>query len=113
MAHSSGERDDSRLVRLIKHPWTMFTTGIAALVQGFGLADPFGMAVGLIHVLGATAGTWFPLLGVLNAIGGLVEVIPKAAMQTLFIVGAVIYALFLSDKLIDRIRNISKKEKKP
>lgn len=88
----------------LRHPLTAVSSAIAMVGHLFGFLDPlFGLAGSVLAIVGATAGTWFPLLGVLSSLGEGLAFIPAAAMNNLFLVGAVVYAAYLSESLWEKI----------
>jgi hypothetical protein len=99
-----GTDDGSRLGELLRHPWTAVTTGLAVVSSSVGVLDPvFGVVGMIIHLVGATAQAWFPLLGVLSSLGQGLAFIPAATAQQAFYVGGAVYALYLSDRLLERL----------
>jgi hypothetical protein len=102
--------DRGFLGRLIRHPWTTVVGGLGLAGQSLGVVDPLGLTMGLATMITSTAGTWFPLLGVLKGLGGMVAWIPTSLAEQAFIVGAVLYAGYLAlslfDSWTDRINDI-------
>ncbi|MFB6128373.1 MAG: hypothetical protein ABEJ47_01295 [Halorhabdus sp.] len=91
--------DRSWAERILRHPVTAVSAGVLAVIHGL-----HGLGV-IANVLGATAGLWFPLLGVLHTLGTLVSVIPAGLTTPLFVAGAIVYGLYLMDSLWDRLAN--------
>lgn len=90
------------LVETLKHPYSAVAGGLAIISGYLGMLDP------LLQLIGATAGTWYPLIGILWRLGGMIPAVPKGAMSMLFIGGTVVYALYLGDSLLDRLENFIK-----
>lgn len=115
MTRSQEDSDRGLLGRLIHNPWTTVVGGLGFAGQSLGVVDPVGLAMGLTTMITSTAGTWFPLLGVLKGLGGMVAWIPTSLAEQAFIVGAVLYAgylvLSLFDSWTDRINDILNRNK--
>lgn len=90
------------LGRVLEHPVTAIGGGLTFVTGGFGFEPIFTLLGGLLHFVGMTAGTWFPLLGVFNTIASTLSIIPVDIAQTLFLAGAVVYAGFLTYRLIKK-----------
>lgn len=93
-----------RFAAFLQHPWTALTTGFGAIASGFGFIDPFALVGTLAHLVGTTAGTWFPMLGVLRGLGGTVAAIPSSLTTTAFVTGAALYLVYLSRDLLVRAK---------
>lgn len=109
--------DDDRgfLATLVYHPYTAVTTALGVTGQSLGVVDPFGLLVGLADMVMSTAGTWFPILGAMRHLGGLVGFVPAGLAEQAFVVGAVIYVAYLSLTLADawlaRLKELLKRNK--
>jgi uncharacterized protein (DUF697 family) len=91
---------------IVRHPLAAVSAGVGLISQGLGFLDPvLGLVGGLLAAVGSTAGTWFPLLGVLSTLGEGLAFIPAATVNNLFLVGAVVYALYLSDSLVEKLND--------
>ncbi|AUV80653.1 hypothetical protein C2R22_02440 [Salinigranum rubrum] len=78
----------------VTHPLTALG---AVLAYTAGMIDP------IFTLVGQTAGIWFPLLGVIDSIGGAVPSIPAALTSKLFVGAALVYAAYLSFQLLGRV----------
>lgn len=83
--------------KVLRHPFTAVTAGMAFVLHGLDILGA------LFGALGATAGLWFPLLGVMNTLGTVVGAIPTSVTTPAFIGGAVLYAVYLTDSLWDSL----------
>lgn len=93
--------DDSGLVGYLRHPWTAVTAGFGLLGQSLGVVDPLALLdAGMAFVIGSVD-LWYPLLSVLRRLGGVVEFIPTALAENLFVVGALVYAAYLVVTIAD------------
>lgn len=109
MSRRNEER--GRLAALLHHPWTALTTGFGAIASGFGVIDPFALVASLAHIIGATAGTWFPMLGVLRGLGSTVGAIPSSLTTAAFVGGAALYLVYLSRDLLARVKQTLSRKK--
>lgn len=87
---------------VITHPVTALT-GVLAYTAG--VIDP------IFALVGQTAGIWFPLLGVIDSIGGAVPSIPAALTSKLFVGAALVYAAYLSYQLLGRVTAFLERDK--
>lgn len=90
------------LEETLKHPYSAVVAGVTLVTGTLGYLDP------LIQFVGATAGTWYPLVGILWRLGDVVPSIPQEAMTSLFVAGTVVYALYLGGSLLDRLQKFIK-----
>lgn len=110
----SDRDDDGGLDDWLRHPWASVSAGLGLAGHGLGVVDPVGLLGGVFSIVVGTAGTWFPLLGVIRHLGGLVAFIPAALAENAFVVGGLLYASYLALTLVgswtDRLRQLLKRD---
>jgi len=84
---------DKPLTYYVTHPGAAGVAVASLLAGSFDLIEP---ALGF---LAATVGTWYPLLGTLSSIAGMVPALPAGLFEDLFLFGAVAYAGLLLYRL--------------
>jgi len=90
------------LGKVLRHPVSAVSAGFGLVTHGAGMLDATISAV--IGLIGATAGTWFPLLGLMNQAAAFIAWIPKGVTSTVFVAGIAVYALYLGDSLLEQIQ---------
>jgi hypothetical protein len=60
-------------------------------------------------LVGQTSGLWFPLVGVFDQLARSVAWIPASLTESVVVIALVIYAIYLSDSLIERVTNFIKR----
>lgn len=89
------------LGKVLRHPFAAASAGIGLVTHGAGMLDATVSAV--LGLIGATAGTWFPLLGLMNQAAAFIAWIPRGITSTVFVAGIAVYALFLADSLVEQV----------
>lgn len=109
------EDDDGDLIDWLQHPWASLTAGLGLAGHGLGMVDPVSLLGAVFSMIIGTAGTWFPLLGILRHLGDLVAFIPAVLAERAFVAGGLLYAgwlaLTLVDSWTDRFNQILKRYK--
>ena len=111
------DKDDDRdvIARWLHHPVASVTAGLGLAGQGLGMVDPIGLLGGVMSMVVGTAGTWFPLLGILRTLGGFVAFIPAGLAENAFVAGGLLYASYLAltlfDSWTDRLKQLLKRNK--
>ncbi|MBP1985943.1 hypothetical protein [Halolamina salifodinae] len=90
---------------VLKRPSAAIMGGFALFGNGFGLLDPmFSTFAMIVELVGVTSGLWFPLISLTNSFASMLSWIPVSLAQNAFLVAGAIYAAYIVDGLIDKVK---------
>lgn len=92
--------DKERIKETLTHPLTALT-GTATAV----FADPFVLIDTLATTIASTTGLWYPLIGGISRLGGIVGWIPADLARQMLLVGLVVYITVYAARFLNALQS--------